>query len=200
MHAALRRMNLNGDALLRIDFRMGFMTAWNRMVKIYISTYSHRKNGISDKEILCGIAKLSKLLFGVFPPFLIFGIRMVVVASQSHRMQIADGIVRNPIHDRLPVFSNFIPWFKRKMLEKGYGNRLLIRTLIPQKDIVVVPVIAPGDIGVPCHCRLVREVIRRSTGNLGTNDKSACKQIMDKGSALRHISEIHRREEQIVIR
>lgn len=199
VHPTLRRINLNLYALLLRYLRMGLMTAWSRVVKKYISTHSYWKNCISDKDILRGIAKLDKLLFGVFPPLLILYIRMFIVAAKSHRMQIANGIVRNTIHDRLPVFSSFIPWFKWQMLKKGDWNRLLRNVIITQKDIVVVSVIATRDIGVSGHCCLVREVVRRNTGDLGTNDKSACKKIMSKSPALSHISEIHGREEQIMI-
>jgi hypothetical protein len=45
----------------------------------------------------------------------------------------------------------------------------------------------------------MREMIWRNTGNLGTNYKSARKQIMSKCPALCHIPKVHRREEQIMI-
>ncbi len=98
-----------------------------------------------------------------------------------------------------PSSPTLIPWFKRQMFKEGDGDRFFVSIIVSQKDIVVVPVIASSNIGVSGHGRLVREVIRRSTGDLGTNDKSACKQIMDKCSALSHISEIHQGEEQIMI-
>ncbi|PIB57263.1 hypothetical protein AOA60_21410, partial [Pseudomonas sp. 2822-17] len=112
MHLALCWVDLHFNTLLLINYRIRFMTAWNRVVQIYVFAHSYRENCISCKEIFCGISKLSKLLFRVLPQLLIFCIRMLVVATQSHRVQIAYRIVWNTIHDSLSVISNFISRFK----------------------------------------------------------------------------------------
>src|SRR5690606_29785775 len=127
---------------------------------------------------------LSQFLFCVFPPLFIVHIRMLIVAPQTYRVQIADGIVRNPIHDSLPVLTNFIPRLQREMLEESDGDWLLIWIIISQEDIIVVPVISSSNIGIACHGRFMREMVWRRTGKLGPNHESAGEQIVGKGSAL----------------